>query len=364
MENLSHLAFKSENTFGRALSMELDRDRAMYDLNPFFVDWIKISRSKAFRRLRNKTQVIAGNKNAYIRDRLIHSFDVADCSCNIGVRLALNHYLLLSSSLSHDLGHVPVGHFGERYIANILGENFRHERFVIFVLEMIERNGVGLNLSYEVLQAIRYHSRNKGPMVKTDGLPLEADSLMFSDKIAYTITDFNDAQRYLSDRLLAPDEVYLLGNNQSERMNACITALCKESLQKDGISFSESRVAKDFKIVRDFMYEDFYSQVTYEKQEDILNRVVEFFENYFKNLRQAALALALMAEEELYILNREILDCGYYSVSRTINSRADFSISEILPRIPELAEYDFCNPDKFLDKNNFGKMSKTECFAR
>src|SRR5680860_856403 len=105
MENLTHLAFKSQNTLGRALASEYDRDCDLYFMDPFMLDLLKIQYSKALRRLKGKTQVISGLGNVNIRDRMIHSFEVSAASMQSGTRLGLNILLLQASALGHDLGH-------------------------------------------------------------------------------------------------------------------------------------------------------------------------------------------------------------------------------------------------------------------
>lgn len=362
--NLAHLAFKSEKTFGRALPQELDRDFGLYDwLDPFDIDKIKIGYSKSIRRLSGKTQVISGRKNIHIRDRLGHSIEVVTLCEQLGHRLKLNVPLLRVSALGHDLGHVTFGHLGESFIASRMGENFRHERFVIFILEMIERDGRGLNLSYEVLHAIKSHSRGSGRMVKT-GMILEDDILMYADKLSYIFSDYNDIVRINFPGLTIPEELTRLGSNQTERLYKCAKALCLESLEKQAISFEDSQEARDFMVVRDFMYSEVYHKINRQHLTDILNKVFDFFERYYHNPRLSAMTMALMSEEGVYILDGMI---GLYSdgwVMKELQDGSKFAIAEFLPSIPAWAELDFCHPDRFLDKNNFGKVPKIECFAR
>lgn len=362
--NLAHLAFKSEKTFGRALPQEQDRDFSLYDwLDPFDIDKIKLEYSKSIRRLRGKTQVLSGHKNVHIRDRLIHSMEVLALCEQIGHKLKLNVPLLRASALGHDFGHVIFGHLGEKFIATRLGEDFRHEKFVIFVLEMIEREGKGLNLSYEVLHAIRNHSRGAGQMTKT-GTVLENDVLMYDDKLSYIFSDYNDIMRISFPDLNIPIELMRLGNNQTERLYKCAKAFCLESLQKQTISFEDSEEAKDFRVVRDFMYNEVYHKLNRQHLTDMLNRIFDFFERYYHNPRLSALTMALMSEEGAYVLHGMLDLYSEEWAMKELNDPAKFAIAEFLPSIPAWAELDFCNPDKFLNKNNFGKVPKIECFAR
>lgn len=290
--------------------------------------------------------------------------EVLALATQIGMRLKLNIPYLQAAAFAHDFGHVAFGHLGERFIGERLKEDFRHERFVIFVLEMIERQGMGLNISYEVLQAIRNHSRGKGRMVKLPGLNLEDYVIMFCDKLCYIFSDFNDMKRYNPDIVNVPNEFNLLGCNQTERLNACVRALCFESVMEKSISFEHCEEARMFNVARDFMFEEVYPTLNGKDLTNVLTEVYEYFEKYFNNPRVAALALALMAESEIIDLHDLLRKYKGNFVSDTLSKTTQFGISEFIPRIEEWAELDFCNPDRFLSKENFGKTAKIECFAR
>ncbi len=368
MKNLSHLAFKSQDTFGRPVLLGFDRDRVLSFMDPFLLDMVKIEYSKSLRRLKDKTQVISGLSNVNIRDRMIHSFEVMSASIQSGARLGLNVPLLQASALGHDLGHVPFGHLGERFLADKLGEKFRHEKFAIFVLEMVEREGKGLNLSYETLQAIANHSRGSGKMIMKNGDVLEDDVIMICDKLSYLFSDYNDIQRIGYNGFILPDEMIKLGSTQTERLNSCLQAFWKESVKKQTISFDDSDEAKWFKIVRDFMYEEVYYKMDNledrVQMKDTLNKVYSYFKGYFGDDRQAALAIALSSESDIYALGTLLEQYGSVIVDSYVVDTKTFSIAELLPSISGWAELDFCNPDRFMDKENFGKVSKLECFAR
>jgi dGTPase len=368
MKNLAHLGFNSQNTFGRSLLPGFDRDKELSFMDPFLLDLIKIQYSKSLRRLKDKTQVISGLGNVNIRDRMIHSFEVMSASVQSGARLGLNIPLLQASSLGHDLGHVPFGHLGERFIGEKLGEKFRHEKFAIFVLEMVERDGVGLNLSYETLQAIANHSRGGGKMITKKGDVLEDDVVMFCDKMSYLFSDYNDICRIGYNGFVLPDEMLKLGSNQTERLTRCLQAFWKESIKKQNISFDESQEAKWFQKVRDFMYEEVYYKMDRledrASMKDILNKVYSYFIGYLGDSRQAALAIALSSEADIYAISALLGQYGVVLVDKQIEDKKTFSIAELLPRIAGWAELDFCDPSRFMDKQNFGKVSKLECFAR
>lgn len=368
MKNLAHLAFKSEDSLGRFLPANEDRDRNLYFMDPYLLDYNKILCSKAIRRLKDKTQVLSGLGNVYIRDRLVHSFEVMALAVQSGARLKLNINLLQAGSLGHDIWHVPFGHLGERFLTSKLGEKFRHEKFAIFGYEVIERSGAGLNLSYETLQAIKNHSRGSGKMVTLDGDILEDDVIMICDKLAYVFSDFNDVTRINYGDFNPPKEMFDLGSNQSDRLNTCLHAFWRESLKKGKISFCESDEAKKFMSVRDFMYETVYLKM--DQLEDrqtmtgVLERVYSYFLAYFGDERAAALAIALSSENDIYALSCLLENYGKVVIDNRIKDVKTFSIAEMLHRIPNLAKFDFCNPNNYLDKNNFGKFPKLELFIR
>ena len=368
MKNLAHLAFKSEQTLGRALPVELDKDQKLYFMDPYELDVIKIQQSKAFRRLSGKTQVISQRHNVNIRDRLIHTMEIASASVLSACRLSANVSLCRAGALGHDVGHVTLGHLGEDFLAEISGENFRHEKFAIFVLEMVE----SLNLSYETLHVIRYHSRGSGDII-LNGNAIEDDIVMICDKI-YIISDCNDMKR-IDRRFDIPQEMLELGNNRTERLDAYLQSFWKESLTKGRISFEDSNNIKKIKAVRDFMFGNVYHQLDYEEcrqnGKKMLARLYDYFCHYFKNnqgldaslsQRAAILAMALMSEPDAYFLNEAL--AHNKAVDFYLGNMKFCSLAEFLPRIPKLAQLDFYNPDRFLDKTNFGKLSKTECFAR
>jgi len=117
-------------------------------------------------------------------------------------------------------------------------------------------------------------------------------------------------------------------------------------------------------VVRDFMYNEVYHKLNRQNLKDMLSQILDFLERYYHNPRLSALTMALMSEEGAYVLHGMLSLYGDDFIMKALNDPAKFAIAEFLPFIPEWAEFDFCNPDKFLDKNNFGKVPKIECFAR
>ena len=227
--------------------------------DPFWIDEQKIIQSKSFRRLAGKTQVFPLSSNSMVRNRLIHSLEVKSIAETIAKILGLNVSLVRAIATGHDTGHTPFGHLGERAISKISGQEFRHEIFGPILLEQIERKGKGLNLCHETLEGIRHHSRGGGNLAINKKIPLEYSVVMLADKIAYTFSDINDSlrfQRFQKNEL--PESIKKLGKNQREQVSSCITSLCLESASKGYLSFSDSETAKNFKDLRDWMYQKVY----------------------------------------------------------------------------------------------------------
>ena len=199
---------------------------------------------------------------------------------------------------------------------------------------------------------------------------------MYADKLSYIFSDSNDIMRINLPGLIFPDELMKLGKDQTERSFNCARALCLESIEKNTLSFEDSDEAKYFHIVRDFMYQEVYPRIEREWLVKILEDVYDFLLRYFNDdSRSAALALALMAEDGVHvigemvatkksILGKKVSNFSDKYVTEKIEDKSLFAIAEFLPSIPKWAELDFCNPDRFLDKNNFGKVPKLELFSR
>jgi dGTPase len=281
----------------------------------------------------------------------------------VALSLALNSILVRAGAMAHDLGRVAFGRIGEEFIAERLGEDFSHEKFAIFVLEIIERKGKGLNLSYETLRAIRNHSSWRPHLIK-NGNPVEEDVLMLVDIWSNILSDYDDLHRIKIEKITLPDELMLLGDTQRNRINNCARALWLESRQKGMISFEESKEAINFKVVKEFMEQEIFPKIDRSDSLIILEKVYSFLEWYFSDSRSAALALALMSEEGVYVIGEMVGGYGNVFIKEKIDNIYSFAVAELLPFVPQWAELDFCNPDRFLDKNNFGKIPKEKCFAR
>lgn len=255
---LANLAFREENSRGRALAEDIE-SILLDAIDPFYFDCIKLSNSKAWRRLKGKMQVQLG-VNPFIRGRDSHTIEVHSFCETAAVILGLNVYLCRAIALGHDLGHVPYGHDGERFISEKTGKKFRHERFAIVIFQEIERKGRGLNLMYETKEGVFYHSKGDGQLDFPADLPQEYKLVMYADKIRYVLSDWNDALR---TRIVAskPHCLIKLGADQRERVNNCLYALVQESAHEQMVSFTYSDTAKYFEELRNWMYKNVYYKI-------------------------------------------------------------------------------------------------------
>ncbi|HOZ53386.1 MAG TPA: HD domain-containing protein [bacterium] len=278
----------------------------MDEINPFALDIQKIINSKSFRRLNGKTQVFASPENVLIRNRLIHTLEVKSIAETIATILGLNASLVGAIAAGHDLGHTPFGHLGERFIQKNYDESFHHQIFGLTVAEKIERKGLGLNLSFETLEGITYHSKGIGETNIITNIPMEYNVVMLADKIAYLFSDINDARR-LGRLKKIPKELYFLGDNQREQVDNCITSLCLESAQEEFLSFEKSIQSQAFKFLRDWMMKNFYTTMDEEKERGILwNKLlssVKFLKEILDIPRwQIPVVLATMTDQEVNLV--------------------------------------------------------------
>lgn len=321
---LQNKSFLAENSLGRRDPDETDDDGHYAGIiDPFTVDYNKILNSKSYRRLPHKTQVFPLSENFNVRDRLIHSAGVNSLAVRIAEITGLNSKLVSAASWMHDFGHVPFGHLGERAISAISGKKFRHEIFSVIVAQRIERQGRGLNLSFEVLEGALKHSRGDKTLTFSFDSHLEHTLIMFSDKIEYTFADINDCLRVgrLSEKDLPP-EWFRLGNSQRLRLARCEFALIKESAKLGYICFHESEEARDFEQLRQWMYEHVYHELGKEEDQSKyyynMLYVVDFFDKFKFFEIDPILLLALMTDEEVQIVvelskNFTIKDLDYMS---------------------------------------------------
>ena len=213
----------------------------------------RIIHCKSFRRLKFKTQVFLSPEGDHYRTRLTHTLEVAQVARTISRALRLNEDLTEAIALGHDLGHTPYGHIGERTLDALLGDGFRHNEQSLRVVERLENEGKGLNLTREVRNGILTHSGNRMPET------LEGECVRRADRIAYLNHDLDDALRggiiHLDD--IPPDFLKILGQTHRERINRMITDLVNASMDQPHLIMSPAiQAAMDG--LREFMFERVY----------------------------------------------------------------------------------------------------------
>ena len=249
---LSPLAVRSYETRGRDRSEDECRLRT-----PFQRDRDRIVHSKAFRRLRLKTQVFVDPEGDHFRTRLTHTLETAGIARGVARALRLNEDLVEAIGLGHDLGHPPFGHAGEQALDELLrergGRGFRHNDHSLRVVEQLERDGRGLNLTHEVRDGIRNHTGAVEPET------LEGKIVRIVDRVAYINHDIDDALRagILRQDDLPRDEIAVLGATGSRRIDTLVHDLVETSAESGGISQSDE-IGEAMLSLRAFMFKRVY----------------------------------------------------------------------------------------------------------
>ena len=270
---LNPLAAFSDQSKGRPiLDEQLDTDvRTCYQR-----DCDRIVHSKAFRRLMHKTQVFLQPEGDHYRTRMTHTLEVARIGRTITRALGLNEDLAEAIALGHDLGHTPFGHAGESALTDCLGKPFCHNEQSLRVVDVLENNGAGLNLTYEVRMGILGHT---GPQIPET---LEGQIIRRADRIAYINHDIDDAIRagILSDRDLPASVTRVLGDVHRERINTLVCDCILSSREAGSIVLSPD-VEQALQELREFMFERVYRNPVAKGQEtkakDMLRRMFEYY---------------------------------------------------------------------------------------
>ena len=279
MEAREHEIFSSFASFSD-LSKGRDREDLACDVRPcYHRDRDRILHCKSFRRLKDKTQVFLAPEGDHYRTRLTHTLEVAQIARTIARALRLNEELTEAIALGHDLGHTPFGHAGERALNEICREGFSHHLQSVRVVELLEKNGQGMNLTWEVRDGIRNHQTSGNPAT------LEGKIVRLSDKIAYINHDIDDAIRgHIITELDIPAEYReILGGSCRERLNTLILDIIKNSENKNEICMSEA-VHKAMFDLRKYMFSYVYTNPMAKGQEHKAeNMLKELFEYYMRH---------------------------------------------------------------------------------
>ena len=231
----------------------------------------RVIHSKAFRRLKHKTQVFIAPSGDHYVTRLTHTLEVAQIARTIARALNLNEDLAEAIALGHDLGHTPFGHVGEKEIDELHPAGFTHAGQSLRIVEKLEREGKGLNLTFDVRHGIANHSKPKGDVMggaTPDDLTLEAQIVRLSDAVAYLNHDIPDAFRagVLKSDDMPKVVTERLGDRHSKRIDAMVTDIVAASWDATGenglgyrpvISMSDE-MRETVNVLRDFMFERFY----------------------------------------------------------------------------------------------------------
>lgn len=268
---LSPYAALACNTKGRAVPEAESAHRTA-----FARDRDRIIHSKAFRRLKHKTQVFLSPTGDHYRTRLTHTLEVCQISRTIARCLFLNEDLTEAVALGHDLGHTPFGHAGERVLNEICPFDFNHNEHSVRVCQKLEKEGKGLNLTYEVLDGILCHT---GPKLADT---TEGQIVRLADKIAYINHDIDDAIRagILTENDLPKEAVKILGARQSTRINAMVTGTINASTDSAIIKMTDD-TQYAFDLLHEFLFSNVYLGSKAKVEETKAQGIIEMLYNYY-----------------------------------------------------------------------------------
>nr|WP_297864257.1 deoxyguanosinetriphosphate triphosphohydrolase [uncultured Acetatifactor sp.] len=251
------------------------------DIRPVFQrDRDRIIHCKAFRRLKDKTQVFLTPEGDHYRTRLTHTLEVSQNARTIAKALRLNEELVEAIALGHDLGHTPFGHAGERALNKICPLGFEHNLQSVRTVERLEKNGRGLNLTYEVRDGILNH--------QTIGKPhtLEGKVVRLSDKIAYIHHDMDDAVRagILKESDVPAEIREVIGSSPGDRLDHFIHDIVTTSMGKNDVVMSEP-VEKAMMQMRNFMSVNVYHNPLAKSEESKAEKLMEtLYEHFMKHI--------------------------------------------------------------------------------
>ena len=268
-ERLSRFASRSKYSRGRILEEQPSPLRTEFQR-----DRDRILHCKAFRRMKHKTQVFIAPVGDHFVTRLTHTLEVSQIARTISRALNLNEDLTEAIGLGHDMGHTPFGHIGEDELGKLSPLGFRHNVQSVRIVEKLEKNGLGLNLTEEVREGMLNHSKPKGDFMSSDlvkGLGLEAQVIRISDAIAYLNHDLGDAFRagVLDETDLPKDVKEAMGDRHSQRINNMVMDIVKtssKSLDENSSMELPTIVMSDTmrnvtNLLREFMFERVYLPV-------------------------------------------------------------------------------------------------------
>jgi dGTPase len=284
-----------------ALRAHAEEDCALR--TPFQRDRDRIVHSKSFRRLTHKTQVFVAPLGDHYRTRLTHTLEVTTISRTVARALRLNEDLVEAIGLGHDLGHPPFGHIGEEVLDRCLkerfGRDFRHYEHSLRIVEHLERDGAGLNLTEQVRDGIAGHS-SRAPEPRT----LEGRIVRLIDRVAYINHDIDDAVRagLLHEDDLPSEPIAVLGHSGSARIDALVHDLVEHS-ERAGEIVQGPEAGPAMSALREFMFEQVYLgpavRAEHAKISAVLRRLFEHFSDHPELLPASSAGEGAIAEDEI-----------------------------------------------------------------
>jgi len=290
---LSPFARLSSRTRGR------ERSEEPCPIRPVFQrDRDRILHSKAFRRLIHKTQVFLSPWGDHYRTRLTHTLEVSQIGRTVARALRLNEDLTEAIALGHDLGHTPFGHAGEDVLNDIMPEGFSHQVQSLRVVDLLENNGSGLNLTQEVRDGILRHSKGRRDFLSSDEtdapLTLEAEVIRAADVIAYINHDIDDALRagMLREGEIPPECSTVLGHTHSSRISTMVFDIISQSLESPHLKMTDHIHTATLQL-RDFLFERVYLDPLtlgeMEKASRILKELFAYFIHHLSEIPEEIL---------------------------------------------------------------------------
>ena len=273
-ERLSPHAQLAAETKGRLYPQEDNDVRTCYQR-----DADRILHSKSFRRLMHKTQVFLSPEGDHYRTRMTHTLEVSRIARTICRGLRLNQDLAEAAAYGHDLGHTPFGHAGEAALSDVTGKPFRHNEQSLRVVDKLERDGAGLNLTYEVRMGILGHT---GPFIPETW---EGQIVRVSDRIAYINHDIDDAMRagILTEADIPREIADVLGHSHSERINTLVTDMIDNTVATGRLGM-QPEIECSMDALRTFMFERVYTNPVAKGEESKAKDIIRMlYEYYSKN---------------------------------------------------------------------------------
>ncbi|MCP3890677.1 MAG: deoxyguanosinetriphosphate triphosphohydrolase [Desulfobulbaceae bacterium] len=282
---LSPFAALNKNSSGR----HVEEEEEVEDIRlPFQRDRDRITHSKTFRRLKHKTQVFLAPTGDHYRTRLTHVLEVSQIARTIASALCLNEPLTEAIALGHDLGHTPFGHAGEATLNELHPSGFRHYVHSLRVVDFLENDGKGLNLTFEVRNGIVRHSKGRADILPNDkteiAVTLEGQVVRLADIIAYVNHDLDDALRAgILKRIDLPERIKrVVGGRHSQRIGAMVRDLIVETLAaEDGNLHISDAMLEAITNLRTFLYDNVYTYYKVHNEFTKAQRIIRDMYSYF-----------------------------------------------------------------------------------